>query len=191
MALSSGTNCGFVTVAPTADPAASDYAQDGASIGFRCTAPADLTISAIGWYCGQDTLGNGSNWEAGVYANDASLTGSAANTRPGARLYSATLNSRAASQTGWLQTALTCTINASTIYWIAIQLDAVAGSVGIDYKDTAGEKQAIRTSETALPTPSWGANSATRQALVGVYALYSTVTSAPVASAFVPCITIL
>ena len=56
MALVIGTNCGFVTEAPVADPEGSDVRIDILSRAQKHVAPAGATkITEIGWYCGRAT----------------------------------------------------------------------------------------------------------------------------------------
>ena len=53
MAVVLGTSSGFVTVAPTADPAGTDVIIDGASVVTKDTSPATaVKITEIGWYRG-------------------------------------------------------------------------------------------------------------------------------------------
>ena len=73
MALALGTNCGFVTVAPSADPATGiSPTIDFQSHGLQHTLPADaVTITEIGFWV--DSQGDsGGNWDVGIYDDDGS-----------------------------------------------------------------------------------------------------------------------
>ena len=52
MALTIGTNCGFVESAPSGDPGVTAEDVDNVAVGFRDTSPVGATtITEIGWYC--------------------------------------------------------------------------------------------------------------------------------------------
>lgn len=121
MALALGTNSGFVTVAPTADPAGTGATIDGSSVVTKHTSPANaVKITSIGWYRESGT--NTANWEIALYSD---LVGV-----PNARLFVDNTNST--SSNGWLTTAVDWTITPSTPYWLALQMDAHSGSSGVD-----------------------------------------------------------
>src|SRR3989304_4494715 len=95
MALVLGTNSGFVTVAPTADPAGSNTTIDGSSVVTKHTTPAGARkITSIGWYRGAGT--NTANFEIALYADAAGVAG--------ARLFVDNTNS--SNQGGWITTTV-------------------------------------------------------------------------------------
>src|SRR3990167_1833720 len=81
MALVIGTNCGFVTAAPTADPAgATGVGFDVQAIACRFTSPAGaVRIVEMGWYAGVAT--EEANFEVGVFAADGAVVPGEAGTR--------------------------------------------------------------------------------------------------------------
>src|SRR3990167_8856899 len=72
MAVVLGTSSGFVTVAPTADPAGTGVTIDGSSVVTKHTSPAGAeTITEIGWYRASGT--NGANYEVALYSEAAGV----------------------------------------------------------------------------------------------------------------------
>ena len=116
MAIALGTSSGFVSTAPTADPAGTNATIDGASVVTKHTSPAGATaISEIGWYRGGGT--NGANFEIALYADSAGAAG--------ARLFVGNTNSSTSG--GWIVTAVDWAISESTAYWLGLQMDAHDG----------------------------------------------------------------
>lgn len=143
MAVTIGTNAGFVTVAPTANPLGSGFASDDRSTATKDTTPAVLTkITEVGWWC--DNATEETNFEVGLYSHDAP------NNHPEALLFSDTVNAKGTSL-GWKTVVVDWTIVPETIYWVAVQLDNTATSTKLDY--TAGERYAQIAASAALPDP--------------------------------------
>src|SRR3990167_1300010 len=105
MAVALGTNSGFVSVAPTLDPAGTSTTFDGSSVVTKHTSPAGaLKITQIGWYRAAGT--NGANFEVALYAADG--TDGVA----GTRLFVDATNSDTGG--GWVKVAVDCYISANT-----------------------------------------------------------------------------
>jgi len=144
MAVVLGTNAGFVTTAPTGDPAGSSFVQDSSARCHKHTCPADVDeITEIGWY--QGTFDNSNTYDIGLYSHDAG-----SNTAD-ALLYSSTGNVMTGQ--GWqVVTGLDWSVTPGTIYWIALQIDNTTPNVEMDYVNTGG-RTGIRTSVISLPDP--------------------------------------
>jgi len=149
MALVLGTNCGFVTVAPTDDPAGLSITTDNIARATKHTTAADITkITEIGWWC--DNATQASNFEVGLYSHDA------INDKPDERLYVDNTNAKG-TDAGWKRVTVDWDVTAETTYWIAIQLDNTATTTKTDYVSTPGDNVSWR-SATTLENP-WGASS--------------------------------
>lgn len=160
MALVLGTNVGFVTVAPTADPAGSDTVIDGSSVVVKDTSPARaLRITEIGWYRGIGT--NTANFEVGLYSD----SGGVATTR----LFVDATNSSAVQ--GWITTAVNWAISPNTPYWLAVQMDAHSGSSDIDSATSGGAGIDLLTSQTTLNDPYGGGAVSDADGMYAIYAL--------------------
>jgi hypothetical protein len=168
MALVLGTNSGFVSVAPTVDPAgASEFTIDGSSTVTKHTSPAGaVKITEIGWYraAGTDTA----NWEVALYSDSAGVAD--------ARLFVDATNSSAAG--GWLTVAVDWTISPSTDYWLGLQMDAHVGSSTVDIATSLGAGRDALGTQTALNDPYGGGAVFDADGMVAIYAL---VAFAPVA----------
>lgn len=160
MALALGTNSGFVTVAPTADPAGTGVTIDGSSVVTKDTSPANaVRITSIGWYRESGT--NTANWEIALYSDVAGVAV--------ARLFVDATNST--SSNGWLTTAVDWAISANTPYWLALQMDAHTGSSGVDSASSGGAGSDILTSQTTLADPYGGGLVADADGMYAIYAL--------------------
>ena len=170
MALALGTNSGFVTVAPTTDPAASlELTIDGNSLATKDTTPSGVgRITEIGWYRAVGT--NTSNFEVGLYSDNAGV--------PDVRLEVAATNS--SSSAGWITVSVNWTISASTDYWLALQMDAHTLSSTIDRETTGGSGYDFISGggQTTLNNPFGGGAVAQPAGMAAIYAL--------VAPAFTP-----
>ncbi len=73
MALVLGTNCGFVTVAPTSDPTGTiNDVQNTFAYASKFTSPATaIKVTEIGWYC--DNATQEANFEVGIYDHDSGI----------------------------------------------------------------------------------------------------------------------
>ena len=160
MALVLGTNCGFVTVAPTTDPSDGAKIMDAVTWGIRDTTPAILTkITEVGWYCDNATATN-ANFEVGLYSHDA------VNNCPGALLFSDIVNEKGTTA-GWKTVTVDWDIVPETIYWIAVQLDNTSSQTNTNY--TGGAQGSLGPSGAALQNP-WGSTDS-REEFCAFYAV--------------------
>lgn len=125
-----GTNAGFVTTAPVADPTGALLTLDNAARSLKHTTPAGTSkIVKVGWYhSGTSTAGD---YEIGLYAHNEGTD------KPAALLYSTTPVTSGTTE-GWKTQVVDWAVNPSTIYWLAVQLDAVSGDSKIDYESSGG-----------------------------------------------------
>ena len=161
MALALGTNSGFVTVAPTADPAETGATIDGNAVVTKDTSPAGATkITSIGWYRASGT--NTANWEIALYSDLAGV--------PVSRLFVDATNSTASN--GWLTTTVDWDIATSTPYWLALQMDAHSGSSSVDSEASGGAGSDLFAAST-LADPYAGGAVADADGMYAIYALIS------------------
>ena len=117
MALSIGTNCGFVTVAPTASLGSSGEQVDTKATVFIDESPATaVKIVEIGWYCYNAT--EEANFEVGLYAAD----GATVPVEAGTLLEVERTNAKGTTA-GWKRVTVEWDIDSSTDYWLGVQLD--------------------------------------------------------------------
>jgi hypothetical protein len=167
MAVVLGTSSGFVTVAPSADPAGSGVTIDGSSVVTKDTAPANaVKITSIGWYRESGT--NTANWEIALYSDSAGVAAT--------RLFVDATNSTASN--GWLATAVDWDITPSTAYWLALQMDAHTGSSGVDSAASGGAGSDVQTSQTTLNNPYGGGAVADADGMYAIYALVAPISAA-------------
>lgn len=166
MALVLGTNCGFVTAAPTDNPAGSLSTIDAFSYALKVVSGASApTITEIGWWCASAT--QASNFEVGIYTHDA------VNNRPGTVISSSIVNAKGTTS-GWKTVSgLNIVLEASTTYWLAFQLDNTSTTTYTHYTTDATQKYDYKSGSGSLPDP-WGASSGTGGRLVAIYALIGT-----------------
>lgn len=150
MALVDGTNCGFVTIAPTTDPEGSGTdTVDFMQFASRFTTPATATtVTEIGWYCQNAT--EAGDFEVGIYTESANnpvdLVGSIGG--PSAK----------GTDLGWkVITGLNISISAETIYWIGIACDNTTTATKCDYRAITGLRQCFKWNSENLTDP-WGEN---------------------------------
>src|SRR3990167_187709 len=177
MALVLGTNSGFVTVAPTADPAGTSTTFDGSSVVTKDTSPVGATtITEIGWYRAAGT--NAANFEVGLYADTAGVAA--------ARLFVDATNSDTAG--GWVKVTVNWAISAGTAYWLGLQMDAHSGNSGVDRADSGGAGSDILASQTTLNDPYGGGAVADADGMYAIYALVSSGSSVSPSSSSSPSI---
>lgn len=163
MAVVVGTNAGFVSSAPVADPGGTTTLIDTQSVAIKDTSSADAaTITEIGWWC--DNATEETNFEVGLYSHDAD------NDKPDIRLYVEATNAKG-TDAGWKTVSVNWEISSNTTYWIAIQVDDTATTTNIDRNADGGDAISIKTSSASLTDP-WGASTETVWARA-IYALES------------------
>lgn len=172
MAVALGTNSGFVTVAPTADPAGSNFSADNRSFVTKDTSPATAgKITEIGWWC--DAATEASNFEVGLYAADgATVPGEA-----GTRLFVAATNAKGTTS-GWKTVTVDWTIAGNTAYWIGFQLDDTVTSTPTNYETTGGSGMDPITPGTSLNNPNGGGAISYGTGLLTVYAVWEAAAAA-------------
>ena len=159
MALTVGTNCGFVSVAPTADPNLSyTYNLNSNAASSIFVSPAGAAkITEIGWWCSNDT--EEADFDVGVYTD-------AGAGEPEALVGKETVAK--GTTAGWKKaTGLNISISASTNYWLAVQSDNTAA---IDYTFASNPYYAQKASLTELPID-WASSSSKGNGIR--YAIYA------------------
>jgi len=129
MALVIGTNCGFVTTAPTSDPDGDNFWLDGNSLAIKDTSPA--TAAKI--------------IEIGLYSHDSGSD------IPQTRLNVDNSNAKGTTA-GWKTVSVNWTIDANTIYWLAVQLDDT-NSTNVDGDYGVSSRISKDGNSTGLITP--------------------------------------
>lgn len=158
-----GTNCGFCVDAPSGDPSESTTGIDNISLALNDTSPATATtITEVGWWC--DNATQESNFEVGLYDDDGAINN---------LLEVSRTNAKGTGGGEWkVVTGLNWSIDSSTEYWIAYQLDdtATATNTNRDFAGSGG--QYISTSST-LPS-TWSGTGVS--AYYAVYAIWTSAT---------------
>lgn len=149
MALAIGTNSGFVSAAPVADPGGTVGAIGGRANATKDTSPAGSnTVAEIGWW--QDKTTNlALDYECAIYSHDAG------NDRPNVILESKTGQTLTADTAAWYKyIGFSYALTASTTYWVATQCDrnAAISDAQYDYESSGGVRLAI-VDAIALPDP--------------------------------------
>ena len=168
MALVLGTNIGFVTTAPTSDPEGSNSTVDTQAKGFRDTSPSTaIKITEIGWYC--DNATEEANFEVAIYDHNVG------NNEPDNVVGSISRTNAKGTSAGWkVVTGLSIPISASTIYWIAVQVDNTATTTNTD-RGGSGRFMS-KSSQTTLLDP-FVSGSAGAVSIVASYAKVEAVAS--------------
>lgn len=164
MGLVIGTNCGFVTVAPTDDPGLTTFIIESYAAANKHIAPTGaIKVTEIGWWC--ETIGPNANSDVGIYDHNSG------DNNPENLLGSATIST--GTETGWKRaTGLNIPITAGNTYWIAIQCDNVGNGISVDFSNDGVTKLDYKGSgETALTDP-WGVTGGTITYLQAAYAVY-------------------
>ena len=162
MALVIGTNCGFVTTAPTSDPTGSNNAgMDTRAWALKVTAPVtSVVVTEIGWWVGNAT--EEANFEVGIYDHNSG------NDKPGNLLTGVSRTNAKGTTSGWKKSSVNISITAGTTYWIAAQLDNTSTQSTIDY--SKGDKGNFDSTSTLLNQ--WGTDSSGAYR-VAIYAVWS------------------
>lgn len=161
MALVLGTNCGFVTSAPSADPTATSTFNliTGNAPAIKDTSPSgNNIITEIGiWINGSI---NDVGVEIGLYSED---------TGPDTRLQIKTGLTLGTSP-GWIvYSGLNWSLTASTSHWIAVQVDG-SSSATTDRETSGGPGYASDGGAASLTDPYGGAVDDV-DGIIGIYAL--------------------
>lgn len=164
MALTLGTNCGFVTAHPSGDPGATAYNLDNMAQAMKLVAPANGTVTHIGFW--QDHSPEAGNYEVDLYTHDA------ANDRPENQI-AASGASTHTNATMWVSCAVNIPITSGATYWIAVQYDNTVTSCWCDRTEGTGIRTFYKNAATQLPASPWGATTAAEDQTVAFYALYT------------------
>lgn len=171
MALADGTNCGFVTAAPVADPeGAGGNIQDTRCYALKVTAPAGATaITEIGWWC--DNATEAADFDVGIYSHNV-----------GGNIPDALLASSGdvakGTDAGWKSGSVAVAVTAGTVYWLAVVVDNTTTTTSGNY---GGSGKLDYFSSTATPLQAtWPGSDATQDDLYGIYAIYTTATGSSV-----------
>lgn len=169
MAVVLGISSGFVTVAPSADPAGGQLVEIESNLrAQKDTSPSDATkIVEIGWWCNENS--SESNYEVAIYTHHSG------NNKPDAVVGIDATNAKGTSS-GWKRaTGLNISISGSTIYWIGIQLDAMTGGAYTDRESDAGERYSRKVGGQTFLPDLWPADSSeTADSILSIYAVYET-----------------
>ena len=166
MVLVVGTNCGFVTEAPSADPSGdSNDGIDNNTFAAKHTSPATaIKVTEIGWWC--DNATPAANYQVGIYTDDGSTI------MPENLLSGASLTNAKGTGIGWKKvTGLDITISPETLYWIAVSCANTTPTTDTDRSVVASQRYEEDPSEHELLNP-WGATSGDRIFLVAIYAVW-------------------
>ncbi len=178
MALALGTNCGFVTTAPTADPVgASLQVMDARSCVLQDTSASNAAkIVEIGWWANEAT--EASNFEVGLYAADGVVVPGEA----GTLLQVARTNAKGTGA-GWKVVTVDWSISPSTSYWLAVQLDNTTTTTNIDADLTSGNGiDFLPATQTTLNDPFGGGALGDSSAMLAVYAVWQAITTTSTSS---------
>lgn len=163
------TNSGFLTAAPTVDPAGTNATIDDHRYATKVTSPADMgTVTSLGAWLELITVGVDVGGEFAVYEDDAG------GSEPGTRIGSAAAFTTGTSNGFKAVTGLSIALDPSTVYWLAVQVDDSAGGwrINIATSGFAGSAT-VQTGETALPDP-WGTSDGTdADNLANIFAVYT------------------
>ena len=140
-----GTNCGFVTVAPSADPVAGNFQLDRLVVTLKDTSPATAAkVVEIGVWV--DNATEASDFEFGIYEHNPG------DDNPEALLVGKVTIAKGTTS-GWKKQTCNITISPSTIYWIAAQLDNTATATSLNGTNSTGERTSLKTAVAVLPDP--------------------------------------
>lgn len=165
MALAIGTNVGFVSSAPVADPAGNNFAADNRCLAVKDTSPAGSNkITEMGVW-----IDNATQAADIVFA----LYSDAGANEPELRQQ---VTGTVAKGTGgglWVTvTGLSWTLTASTAYWLAIGMTDTATQTNTNNATASGSGYAGLTTATSPPAD-WGTSSVTdTDGMIAIYAKY-------------------
>ena len=164
MALVLGTNCGFVTVAPTSDPSGNTFVANNRAMTFKVTAPTGAAkVVEIGWWC--DSATEAADTEVGLYDHNVG-DDEAENLLGTSGAFAKGTNA------GWkVATGLDIEITEGTIYWLAFQLDNTATITYMNYGGAGDPWEYKLGTQTTLTDP-WGTSDGSNNLLAGIYAVW-------------------
>ena len=164
MALVVGTNCGLVLTAPIADPTGAGVQPvDYQCTALKVTAPANTTITEIGWWCANATPE--SNFEVGIYSHNAG------DDVPDTLLAGASQTNAKGTGVGWkVASGLDIDLSSGVTYWIVLQVDNTTPDTNTDNETITGQRVAYDVSESTLQNP-WNTLTVIANRAIALYAL--------------------
>jgi len=187
MAVVIGTNSGFCSAAPTADPAGAvtrliTNTANGYATATKHVAPSGRNyVTEIGWYL--ETTGISSvNFEVGIYTHNAGSN------VPLGLIAGASIVNNSGTAEGWkVVSGLSVAITPGTTYWLAVQCDVNATGDGYIYSEWNGSayRHNYGLGVTALPA-SWSGGTNQSSYAAAIYALTSA--DAPAGGTIIPVI---
>ena len=164
MVVVKGTNAGFVTEAPIADPGGFPLACYARAIAIKDVSPAGAgKVTEIGWWC--DDAPEDVNFEVAIYNHDVG------NDLPEDIVGSDKTNALGA-EAGWKRvTGLNIVIIGGTIYWLAVQVDFISDATKIDYTSDGERSSTDDTASTTLTDP-WSHTADAFSSIKAIYAVY-------------------
>ena len=168
MALTDGVNCGFVSTAPTADPAASSAPAQGRHIMVKFTSPAGSNkATELGWWL--ENVPTDFQWEMAIYTHDGGTD------LPDVILGSKITDTADGGADRWVTGAVDIVLVASTTYWLVIATELIGGP-DYNFQTTGGVKLGVESGNAApLDDPYTGSPSTFADHLAALYAQFEAV----------------
>lgn len=167
MAVTMGTNAGFVTVAPTDDPngAYGDVSIDDNKRALKVTVPSNATkITELGWWCGSES--GESNFEIGIFDDNSSSPNN---------LISKSDTNAKGTTIGWKRvTGLNIDISSyqNAVVWLGVQVDDTTIPTAIDRESSLGEQYNYNLGGITTLSDPWGASTPFADVILPIYAVY-------------------
>ena len=165
MAVVKGTNAGFVSEAPVADPGGTSPGSkvDNLHSAMKDTSPIGSgKITEIGFWC--DNATEEANFEVGLYSHNVGED------KPATRLYVDNTNAKGTGA-GWKTVVVDWEIDPETIYWIAVQVDNTATTTNTDWNTNGADRRSLGGAAATLPEI-WGGGSTETAWYFAYYAVW-------------------
>lgn len=169
MAVTIGTNAGFVSSAPSANPGGLGYPVNDDVVATKDTSPSGSNVvTQLGWYQSRGAGSDATSYNMGIYSHDA------ANNRPNVLI---TTQSSGASiiddtEAWYTYSGLNIAIVAATIYWIAFGIDWTGSNNNFDYGAASSGAYAVKANVGPILPEPFGAPDASDTRAAAIYALY-------------------
>lgn len=166
-----GTNCGFVSAAPSIDPGETGLPCDGNAFAFRATSPAgNNVITEIGFWQG-GSENDDAKYNVGIYNND--------DGEPGSLIATQKTGQSTTNTPGWYKyTGLNIAISPSTVYFIAVGIEPVSQSNWTDFVWDADELYRFEALESETLSDPFVVDGGPTM-LISIYAKYEAAPPAP------------
>jgi hypothetical protein len=165
MALTIGTNCGFCAARPSGSTGASPSVIDETAWAIKDTSPSTaIKVTEIGWYCA--SASEETNYEIAIYSHDS------VNDCPQDVIGRVNTNAKG-TDTGWKYGSCDIDISSSTVYWIAVQVDATTTGTNCQGGFLSSCRRSIDSvaSTTTLQDP-WAEESSSGNQGCAIYAIW-------------------